>query len=70
MKISKELLIDAIVGSPGPEFKIIQKYVDLKLGEWVGGFYDTWRWFNKSKFEHFTEEQLFEIYTEIKDSWK
>lgn len=70
MELNKEILINALRGTSGPNYNSITKYENLGLGKYVGGFKDCFEWNNISSFEQFTEEQLKELYIEIKDSWK
>ena len=70
MQIEKEILINALRGTSGPNYNLLSKYENLGLGRYVGGFHDKFIWNNPTSFEHFTEEQLKEFYIEIKESWK
>lgn len=70
MELDKEILINALRGTSGPNYNLLSKYENLGLGKYVGGFHDKFIWNNLSSFEQFTEEQLKEFYVEIKESWK
>lgn len=70
MELNKEILINALRGTSGPNYNLLSKYENLGLGKYVGGFHDKFIWNNPSSFEQFTEEQLKEFYVEIKESWK
>lgn len=70
MELDKEILINALRGTSGPNYNLLSKYENLGLGKYVGGFHDKFIWNNPSSFEQFTEEQLKEFYVEIKESWK
>lgn len=70
MEINKEILIGAIRGTDGPNYNVMTKFENMGLGKYVGGFHDRFVWNSVKSFEHLTEEQLKNLYIEIKDSWK
>lgn len=70
MEINKEILIAAIRGTDGPHYNLLTKYENLGLGKYVGGFHDKFMWGSISSFGQFTEDQLKDLYLEIKESWK
>ena len=63
--MNKELLIDAIKGTT-PSYTAMDDPLIKPLGDYSGGFNDSWHWNNlvlKTK----TEQELIEIYTIIKE---
>ena len=63
--MNKELLIDAIKGTT-PSYTIMDHPLIKPLGEYRGGFSDSWHW-NNSVLKTKTEQELIEIYTIIKE---
>lgn len=66
----KDILIDAIKGTDGPYYgKVMSKCEQLGLGRYCGGFLDRWEWNGKTSFERLNEEELKNLYKEVKESW-
>jgi hypothetical protein len=68
LELTKEDLI-ALVKGTSPHYNVMEHPLIKSNGSYSGGFKDEWNWnytFDKS----LTEEQLFEMYTICKNSWK
>ena len=63
--MNKELLIDAIKGTT-PSYTIMDDPLIKPLGDYSGGFSDSWRW-NNSVLKTKTEQELLAIYITIKE---
>lgn len=72
--MEKEILITAIRGLDGPYYNLIDKYTRLGLGGYCGGFVDSWRWNSLDTMSkilnNYTEQELTDMFNEIRDSWK
>jgi hypothetical protein len=68
LELTKNHLVDMVMGTCGPNFSIMDELRILGVGYWTGGFVDKWTW-NKSILQKLSEETLYNIYKKVKESW-
>lgn len=66
--LSKKDLVNLVKGQ-SPYYNVMNNPLVKQCGNYVGGFYDKWNW-HSTELEKLTEEQLYQLYTLCKDSWK
>lgn len=64
----RRTLISAIRDS-APSYDLFDAFTTLKLGSYVGGFIDTWKWNSDSAFEDITIEELRLMWEDLDQCW-
>lgn len=55
-----------LLGGTYPSYPLMQKIIKMELGYYIGGFSDEWRWTLRNNSDSYSEEELWELYQEIK----
>lgn len=61
VELNKNDLVNLVLGVYYPKYSKFDKLVELKLGNYLGGFEDSWLW-DKKELEKLSEEDLYKIY--------
>ena len=70
-ELDREDIIHMLLGTQ-PRYgnvKLIKKLEQLKLGDYIGGFANEWRWEDAwyiEKYNPLSDEELYELYKELK----
>lgn len=64
----RRMLICAIRGS-SPSYDLFDAFTTLKLGSYVGGFTDTWKWNHADSFKDITIEELRLMWGDLDMCW-
>lgn len=67
INLDKQDLIALVVGGVGPHYNIMNNPIFNDIGNFRGGFVDTWVW-KISKLEKLSEDELLNIYKLCKES--
>ena len=66
VELDREDLLSLVKGKT-PYYSVFEEPIVKKNGKWIGGHVDKWQWGN---IESLSNEELFELYTICKNSWK
>lgn len=55
-----------VLGSQLQDYSQMDHYLVKKVGNYIGGFTDSWRW-EREKVKTLTKEELFELYQYLKE---
>lgn len=67
VNLSKKDIIHLLRGAEIPDYKILFEVKGMGLGEYIGGFVDSFEWngANSESWEKYSEEELYELYRKI-----
>ena len=65
--LSKKDVIHLLRGVEIPDYKTMFEIRNMGLGEYVGGFVDSFEWYNTNSesWDKYSEEELFKLYKEL-----